>query len=205
MRLLLPVPSGMTSGFRLLGALCVQYKGMPSLRCLTLTPGGLWISSFFQPKVTHVDQRPCPCKPWKEVRECTAWQPCLGLLRADTGQSLCDFSSSFICLYLDSCLFYESLLGKSHVFEVLVCLQQISQRMGWVPGVMGKLQSGRGPSTGGVLAEKTSWSLPSLYRPDTASCRTFTLNRFTHWKEGAELNDFLHPWSIAVYWHFLCR
>jgi len=117
MRLLLPVPSGMTSGFRLLGALCVQCRGMPSLRYLTLTPGGLWISSFFQPKVTHVDQRPCPCKPWKEVRECAAWQPCLGLLRADTGQSLCDFSSSFICLYLDSCVFYERLLGKCHVFE----------------------------------------------------------------------------------------
>ena len=103
-----------------------------------------------------------------------------------------------------------SLLWKTswempRLWKVLVCLQQISQRMGWVPGVMGKLQSGRGPSTGGVLAEKTSWSLPSLYRPDTASCRTFTLNRFTHWKEGAELNDFLHPWSIAVYWHFLCR
>ena len=116
-RLLLPVPSGTTSGFRFLGALCVQCRGMPSLRCLTLTPGRVWISSFFQPKMTYVNQRPCPCKPGKEVRECAAWQPCLGLLRADAGQSLCDFSSSFICLYLKSCLFYESLLGKSHVFE----------------------------------------------------------------------------------------
>lgn len=112
--------SGKTPGFRLLGALSVQRRGMPSLGFLTLTPGGLWISSFFHLKVTHVDQRSCPCKPWKEVRECSAWQPCLGLLRADPGQSLCAFSydvflspqPSFVYLYIDSCLFYERLLGK---------------------------------------------------------------------------------------------
>jgi len=68
---------------------------------------------------------------------------------------------------------------KPRIWKVLVCLQQISQRMGWVPGVIGRLQSGRGPSIGGVLSEKTRWSLPSLHWPDTASCRTFTLNRFT--------------------------
>ena len=28
-------------------------------------------------------------------------------------------------------------------------------------------------------------------------------NRFTLWKEGAELNDFVHPLSFVVYWHFL--
>lgn len=44
--LLLHVPSGMTTGFRLLGALCVQCRGMTWLRCLTLTPGGLRISTF---------------------------------------------------------------------------------------------------------------------------------------------------------------
>ena len=103
------------------------------------------------------------------------------------------------------CLLWKTSWEMPRPWKVLVCLQQISQRMGRVPGVMGKLQSGRGPSIGGVLSEKTRWSLPSLHWPDTASCRTFTLNRFTLWKEGAELNDFLHPWSIAVYWHFLCR
>ena len=154
------------------------------LEFLTLTPGGLWISSFFHRKVTHVDQSSCPCKPWKEVRGCSAWQPCLGLLRADTGQSLCAFS--YDVFFVSSVLNHQSspwllsLLWKTSwempcLWKALVCLQQISWRMSWVPGVMGKLQSGSGPSIGGVLSEKTHWSLSSLHWPDIASYRTSIL------------------------------
>lgn len=150
------------------------------------------------------------------MRGCSAWQPCLGLLslRADTGQSLCDFSYYVVFVSvlihqvftLTPISSIKGFLGNATSLETLnwspynkSCRNRLSPRsdVRWEAAAKQGLQHR-------CCAIRENTLISSLHWPDIA-LYNLNSNRFTFYGERAELNDFVSPWSFEVYWHFLHR